>query len=261
MRLVAFCMCCLVILASCSKANLTYLSDLKEQEAFESDLSAANEPVIQPGDLLRVSMSSQNPESNALFNSGLIMTGGSGRNADPNSILVGSNANDGYLVDKNGFVNFPFIGNVNLNGLTKEEASEKVTEILKKYVKQPVINVRIINFKVTVLGEVNRPSVLLVPGEKINILEALASAGDMTSFGRRENVVIIRTRKDVRSTARVNLNEKSLLNSPFFYLQQNDIVYVAPKKAKSLQASTSTYRLPIWLSLASLVAFIVSTFR
>lgn len=261
MRLVTFCLCCLMISASCSTANLTYLSDLEEQAVFESNLSDVNEPRIQPGNLLRVSMSSQNPESNALFNSGLVLTGGSGRNPDPNGMMVGSSASDGYLVDRKGFVNFPFIGKVNLEGLTKEEATDKVTVILKRFVKEPVINIRIINFKVTVLGEVNRPSILLVPGEKINILEALASAGDMTPFGKRENVVIIRTIKDVRSTSRVNLNKKSLLNSPYFYLQQDDIVYVEPKKAKSLQASSSAYRLPTWLSLASLIAFIISTFR
>jgi polysaccharide export outer membrane protein len=206
-------------------------------------------------------MSSQSPESNALFNSGLVLAGSNNRNADPGSTLIGSSTIEGYLVDKNGYVSFPFIGRIKLDELTKEEATEKVTSILKKYVKDPIINIRITNFKVTVIGEVNRPATLIVPGEKINILEALANAGDMTPFGKRDNVVIIRDQNNIRSTARVNLNKKSLLNSPYFYLQQNDIVYVEPNKAKGLQSSASTYNLPMWFSLASLVAFVISSFR
>jgi polysaccharide export outer membrane protein len=261
MRIIVFCLCSFIVFVSCSKSNLTYLSDLGDKAVFEAKLADGNELKILPGTLLRVTLSSQSPESNALFNSGLVLTGSDIGSTAPGSSTIGSSMTDGYLVDKNGYVNLPFLGRMNLNGLTLEQATDNVTSVLKKYVKDPVINIRVINFKVTVIGEVNRPSTLYVSGEKINILEALGNAGDMTPFGKRDNVVIIRDMNGVRSTVRVNLNEKSLLNSPYFYLQQNDIIYVEPNKARGFESRAGATSLTIWLSLASLAAFIISTFR
>ncbi|PRY06763.1 polysaccharide export outer membrane protein [Pontibacter ummariensis] len=255
MRVVAFSLCSLLLFASCSTSNIAYLSDLEDTAVFEADLASSKEPVIQPGDLLGITMSSQSPESNALFNSGVMLT-----SSNTKSINASSSLNEGYQVDDNGNISFPYIGKIQLGGLSQEEATEKVASVLSKYAKEPIVNIRITNFKVTVIGEVNRPSVVTVPAAKVNILEALGYAGDMTPFGKRESVLIIRDTNGVRSTVRVNLNSKSLLNSPYYYLQQNDIVYVEPNKAKALQSSPRTYNLPVWLSLASLGAFMVSLF-
>jgi polysaccharide biosynthesis/export protein len=256
MRCIAFALSLLIVLTSCSKGNLAYLSDVSDQADFDVNLSDSYEPKIKPGDVLSITMSSQSVESNIFFNSGLLLASNNTPNTSSNNNMI-----PGYHVDKNGEVGLPFVGKTKLVGLTKEEATDKITKILKNYAKEPIVNIRIVNFKVTVIGEVHRPATVLIPAERLNVLEALGYAGDMTPFGRRDNVLIIRDVDGVRRTARINLNDKTLLDSPYFYLQQNDIVYVEPNKTKELQASSRSYSLPIWLSVGSLLAFVISSFR
>jgi polysaccharide export outer membrane protein len=199
-------------------------------------------------------VSSLSPEANILFNSGLLTTAGNNNNA-----AASSRINEGYLVDKEGAINFPVIGKITLARLTKEEATTKMTEELKQHVKNPIVNVRFLNFKVTVIGEVNRPSTFTIPTEKINIMEALGLAGDMTAFGKRENVLIIREKDGVRSTTRINMNNKDILNSPYFYLQQNDIVYVEPdNRTKVAQTSANNRYIPIVVASITAIAIFLS---
>jgi polysaccharide export outer membrane protein len=199
-------------------------------------------------------VSSLSPEANILFNSGLLTTAGNNNNA-----AASSRINEGYLVDKEGAINFPVIGKITLARLTKEEATTKMTEELKQHVKNPIVNVRFLNFKVTVIGEVNRPSTFTIPTEKINIMEALGLAGDMTAFGKRENVLIIREKDGVRSTTRINMNNKDILNSPYFYLQQNDIVYVEPdNRTKIAQTSANNRYIPIVVASITAIAIFLS---
>ena len=163
--------------------------------------------------------------------------------------------NEGYQVDKNGEINFPVMGKVKLADLTMEQATEKMTTQIKQYVKNPIVNIRFMNFKVTVIGEVNRPASFTIPSERINILEALGLAGDMTTFGRRENVLILREKNGVRTTARINLNNKEVLNSPFFYLQQNDIVYVEPDNREKLSQTNLVNRyIPVFVATITALA-------
>ena len=247
-----------IFLASCTTGrNLVYFSDLNSGTSNQTPIQNDIVPRIQPDDILGIVVNSQNPESNLLFNSGMML---------PPSSTTGASAAtsrpiEGYLVDPNGEINFPTVGKVKLAGLTKEEATDKITGIVGKSVKMPIVTIRYLNFHVTVIGEVNKPASFTVPTEKINILEALGLAGDMTAFGRRDNVLIIREKDKVRSTTRVNLNNKALLNSPYFYLQQNDIVYVEPDKVKALQASARNANLPIYLSFISLAAILLGNFR
>jgi polysaccharide export outer membrane protein len=174
--------------------------------------------------------------------------------------IIASKVNEGYLVDKGGAINFPVIGKVTLAGLTKEEATEKMINEIKTHVKNPIVNIRFLNFKVTVIGEVNTPSTFEINSEKINVLEALGLAGDMTQFGNRDNVLIIREKDGVRTTARINLNNKEVLNSPYFYLQQNDIIYVEPaNKTKVAQTNPGNRFIPIWASLITTTGFIIVT--
>src|SRR5680860_76069 len=149
------------------------------------------------------------------------------------------------MVDKNGEINFPVLGKVKLGGLSKPQAMEEMTHRLSEYIKDPIVNIRFMNFRITVIGEVNEPSTFTVVTERINILEALGLAGDMTPFGKRENVLIIREKDGVRSAKRFNLNKKDILSSPYYYLQQNDIIYVEPDKIKAIQASTNQRSLTI----------------
>jgi len=245
----------IIFLTSCSAGrNLSYFSDLSDTAPNQTPIQNSAEPKIQPDDLLSITVSSMNAETNLLFNGGVLLPSiaGASVNSTPNS-----RSNEGYLVDSKGEINFPIIGKIKLGGLTKEEATDKITSYVGKSVKSPIVSVRYLNFRVTVIGEVNRPSTFTIPTEKINVLEALGLAGDMTGFGRRDDVLIIREQNNIRTTTRINLSNKAVLNSPFFYLQQNDIVYVEPDKAKALQVSTRAVNLPIYISIASIIAILL----
>jgi polysaccharide biosynthesis/export protein len=245
----------LTLAASCSNRNLVYFSNLSNSAPEQSVIKNYEQPKIQAGDVLSVTVSSLNPESNVLFNNVILpaTTNGTGG-------VIASKVNEGYLVDKSGAINFPVIGKITVAGLTKEQAVEKMTTEIKAHVKNPIVNVRFINFKVTVIGEVNSPSTFIVTNEKINVLEALGLAGDMTAFGKRENVLIIREKDGVRSTARINLNNKDVLNSPYFYLQQNDIVYVEPENRTKVEQTNPNNRfIPIWASLITATGFVIVT--
>lgn len=245
----------LSLITSCSNRNLVYFSDLPASSSYEVPVKNYMHPKIQPDDILSITVSSLNPESNVLFNNVILpqTTGGTAN-------VIANKVNEGYLVDKDGSINFPVIGKVLLAGLTKEEAVEKMTNEVKAHVKNPIVNVRFVNFKVTVVGEVNLPSTFTVATEKINVIEALGLAGDMTAYGKRENVLIIREKEGVRSATRINLNNKDVLNSPYFYLQQNDIVYVEPdNRAKVAQTNPNNRFIPIWASLITATGFVIVT--
>jgi polysaccharide export outer membrane protein len=151
------------------------------------------------------------------------------------------------------------LGRVKAAGLTKKELKDKITDLLitNKYLMQPVVSVRYLNFKVTVLGEVARPMVINVPDEKINIMEALGFAGDMTVYAKRDNVVLIREEGGKRITKRLNLNSDEILKSPYYYLKTNDIVYVEPNKAKVNANGNAKTWLPAILSALSLTVVMV----
>ncbi|WP_366512734.1 polysaccharide biosynthesis/export family protein [Lunatimonas sp.] len=210
------------------------------------------QPKIQKDDLLKITVSSASEESNLLFNAGIMDTGVEGRLTQAQRAL-----NEGYLVDEQGEINFPVLGKIQIEGLTKTEAIAMMTDKVSEYVKDPIVNIRFINFKITVIGEVNRPSTLVVPTEKVSLLEALGLAGDMTMYGKRENVLIIRETDGERRATRVNLNSKEFLESPYYYLQQNDVVYVEPDRIKAVQASTNQRSLSlVGISTSLLLALI-----
>jgi polysaccharide export outer membrane protein len=245
-----------LLIGSCSQRNLVYFSDLESSAKNESPIRNYVQPTIQPDDILSVSVSSLNPESNVLFNNVILPTNAS----SSGTVIAATKVNEGYLVDKGGFINFPVIGKVMLAGLTKEQAIEKMTNEIKVHVKNPIVNVRFLNFKITVIGEVNQPSTFTVDTEKINVLEALGLAGDMTAYGRRENVLIIREQQGVRRTTRINLNNKEVLNSPYFYLQQNDIVYVEPhNREKVAETAAGNRYIALWGTLISTLGFVAIT--
>lgn len=240
-----------------SSRDLVYFSDLQENSDQSVNIANTIDPKIQPDDLLSITVSTLNPESNALFNSGILLPTITNGNVNGNAIK------EGYLVDKNGFISFPVLGQIKLAGLSKEEATKKMISELKRYIKgEPIVNIRYLNFKVTVIGEVARPATLAVPTEKINILEALGMAGDMTVYGKRENVLIIREKEGKRTITRINLNNKETLNSPYFYLQQNDVVYVEPDKSRhrAAQANTNRTYTSVVVGIISIATIIITRF-
>ncbi|MFO7823133.1 MAG: polysaccharide biosynthesis/export family protein [Cyclobacterium sp.] len=221
-------------LMGCAKRNLVYFSDIESGSDFSTEIEDFPEPKIQKGDLLKITVSSLSAESNLLFNAGVMSSAEDGR-----MMNAAVPINEGYLVDKDGQVNFPVLGKIGLEGLTKEEAIEKMAQRLEEYVKDPIVNLQYLNFKITVIGEVSNPNTFTLETDRITILEALGLAGDMTEYGKRENVLVIRDEGGVRKAVRLNLNDRAILNSPYFMLHQNDVIYVEPDKIKAVQASTN----------------------
>ncbi|MGI8581605.1 MAG: polysaccharide biosynthesis/export family protein [Chitinophagaceae bacterium] len=229
-----------IFLHSCvSTEKAVYFNNIKEKEFAEINVI----PVIQKSDLLSITVSSLNSEATIIFN-------------NPNQSGIGNNPQSGYLVSNEGIILFPILGKITAAGLTVKELTDDLTKtlVVKKLLVDPIVNVRIMNFKVTVLGEVTKPSVVPVPSEKISMLEALGMAGDMTLFAKRDNVLLIRVENGKKITRRVNLNSPDFLESPFYYLKTNDIVYVEPNKAKIATVSRSQQLLPI---IASGLTFLI----
>ncbi len=241
-------------LISCSKKNLTYFNDLGGQSEYSESITNLSEPRIQPDDLLSISVSSLNSDANVLFNRGVLTSANSAINPN-NSLGIGD---EGYLVDKDGFIEFPVLGKVKLGGLTKEEAKEKLVRELQSYLKRPTATIRFLNFRVTVVGEVHKPSTFTIPSERINILEALGMAGDMTQFGKRDNVLVIREEGGERKMARINLNSTEATRSPYFYLHQNDVVYVEPNRARAAQSTDTRF---VSLALAAISTLSILLWR
>lgn len=244
-----------VIFYSCnSSRNLVYFSDLQNNEFYKTEINNDIKPRIQPNDLLAITVNSLNSESNTLFNRGNLQSSNS--NTGNDNII-----NQGYLVDENGTITFPVIGKIKLAGLTREEALDKMTSEIRKNVKDPIVTLRFLNFKITVIGEVNKPATFTIPTERISTLEALGLAGDLTTYGKRENILLIREKDGSRSTTRLNLNDKNFLNSPYYYLQQNDVLYVEPDKLKQVQASTNTRSLTIASMGLSIIVALIFNFQ
>lgn len=237
------------MMCSCSsKRNLVYFSDLSDKAEITDKIVNQIEPRIQVADILDVAVNTMSAESNVLF------TANPSRQGTVNSY----HERDGYKVDNNGYINFPVAGSVKLAGLTIEEAQRALAKEINKYVKEPIVNIKYLNFRVTVIGEVNRPETFNITNERINLLEALGRAGDMTPYGKRENVLVIRENGDQRILVRMDLNKKDILNSPYFYLKQNDVVYVEADKTKEKIFSNSNRLMPVWLTAISSVTVIVT---
>lgn len=254
-QILSLCFIILMVSGCRSTRNITYLSDLGEGHDSPIEVKQTFIRVVHPGDLLSIIVSSLSIESNYLFNNNHNTYG------DPEE---SGSSGTGYLVDENGSIDFPLIGSINLLGLTKTEAKEKLVQKLNEQVKKPVVSIRFLNFKVTVLGEVNNPSSFNIPTDHVNVFEALGLAGDMTIYGKRENVLLIRENGGIRTTIRLNLNEKNFLSSPYYYLQPNDILYVEPDEAKAsltnLKRRDFQFGLSIGISILSIVTLLLTRF-
>lgn len=209
----------------------------------------APESVIQKNDILSILVSSPNPQATALFNSAGTLN---------QSLTTDQSSNTGYLVNSDGNIQFPVLGNIKAQGLTKTGLEELLAKTLveKDLLKDPVVSIRFLNFRVTVLGEVARPSVVTMPNEKLSLLEALGLAGDITIYGNRGNVMVIREENQQKTLKRLDLNSTELFTSPYYYLKSNDIVYVEPNKSKIASTSRVYQWLPILLSGLSFTAIV-----
>lgn len=239
----------IVIFYSCSgKRNLVYFSDLDLNSDQWKNVVSNGEPVILKNDVLAITVNTTSPESNVLF--------ASSQNVE---IINGVYEKPGYRVNLEGSINFPVLGKINLEGLTINQAQNVLEQQLNKLTKNAIVNIRFMNFRVTVIGEVNHPSTFTITNDKVNVIEALGLAGDMTAYGKRENVLLIREVNSVRTMARINLNSQDVLSSPYFYLKQNDVIYVEPDKAKAYDVSKSNRMMPLLIAGLSALAIVAST--
>lgn len=167
--------------------------------------------------------------------------------------------NRGYLVDNDGYINFPIVGKIHVAGLTKTECEDLVKSKIQPYLSRtenPLVSVRMSSYRITVIGEVGSPGVIPVSTEKINIVEALAQAGDMTVYGKRDNILLIREdQQGEKHKVRLNMNDANIINSPYYYLQQNDIIYVEPHKVKARNTFFGS-NTSIWFSVLGIATSI-----
>jgi polysaccharide export outer membrane protein len=184
---------------------------------------------IHTDDILHIQVASRNPETVIAFYQPAKSSGAAGE------IALGSQ--EGYRVDEEGNIYLPFLGKVKAADKTIIELRQNITVNLTKFIPDASVQVRFLNFRVTLLGEINRPNAYIIPNERLTILEAIGMAGDFTPYARRNSVLVIREREGVREFNRINTQNKSVFNSPYFYLSPNDIVYVEPLKAKQYATS------------------------
>ncbi|MEO6814161.1 MAG: polysaccharide biosynthesis/export family protein [Ginsengibacter sp.] len=241
------------LISSCANTRkVAYFSDVQDSARILSQ--AGLEPVIQKKDILSINVSSLSNEATIIFNTPNLPITPSA------SISSNTPQTAGYLVGEDGTLKFPILGNIPAAGLTQKQLENNITKLLieKKLLFDPIVSSRFLNFKVTVLGEVNRPGVITVPSEQISILEAIGDAGDLTIYGIRDNVMLIRQEGSEKLITRLNLNSSKILKSPYYYLKSNDVLYVEPAKDKISSTSLFQQRLPVILSGLSLLIILLT---
>jgi polysaccharide export outer membrane protein len=232
---------------SCSlKENVVYFQNAKDFETIVDTETFT--PKFKINDILSIHVSTFDTEASNPFN---LYKNGGGVGSNPEAI--------DYLVDFEGNVDYPVLGKIKLLGLTIEGGKKLLKEKLEVYLKDPVINIRLLNFRVSVLGEVNRPGSYAISGERITILEAIGLAGDLSIKGRRDNVMVMRDFNGTKTYTRVDLTSKEVFNSPVYFLTQNDVIYVEPNNSATTNSAGDS-RIGIVTSVGSLVIGIVSLY-
>ena len=249
-----------VLLAACSAPKeVLYLQDISliKEEAIDKSY----EVIIHKDDLLAIIVNSKDPELALPFNMPLVSYQIGGQNVSQQRLV-------GYLVNQDGNIDFPILGEIHVEGLTRMQVTELIKKRLieEELIKDPIVTVQFLNFKVSVIGEVGRPGTFDISGDRITLLEALSMAGGLTIYGRRDRVAVIREKDGKRSILYHDLRSSDIFQSPCYYLQQNDIVYVEPNNAKTGQSRiNSNNSVGVWLSgvsvLASITSLLVTMFK
>ncbi len=242
-----------ILFSACnSTKEVVYLQDvvpLKQQ-----DIERKYEVFIHEDDLLSIMVNSKDPELALPFNMPLVTYQIGSESPGQQRVL-------GYLVDTNGDIDFPILGKIHVAGLSRLELRDLIKKklISGDYIKDPVVTVQFLNYKVSVMGEVARPGSFTITGDRITLLEALSMAGDLTIYGRRDRVAVIREENGKRTILFHDLRSSEIFTSPCYYLQQNDIVYVEPNKAKAGQRDINQNNsVSVWLSAVSVLAAVAS---
>jgi polysaccharide export outer membrane protein len=236
-------------MSSCaSKKNIVYFYNIAKDTTITKQTTY--NPIFKKDDFISVIVTCDDPEAAKPFN---FPEQYLDRNYSNSGYTTGVPAKAGYLIDKDGNVNLPVIGQIHLAGLRRTEAIDMLEKEYAKYISNPIVNLHIENFKITVLGEVNRPGTFKIPNERITILEAIGLAGDLKMSGERKNVLVIRDNDGVKTEYRVDLTSQDILYSPVYYLEQNDVIYVEPNYTARTQATLWRATGSLFISLTSLV--------
>ena len=230
-----------------TQKQMTYFREVDSSTAdsvnkvFESQI----DPIIKAGDALAITVSALDMEAVVPYNLPTVVFSNPGTDQ-----LATTPSQQYYLVDAAGKIEFPVLGSVSVLGLKTTEVADVLEEKLSKQVKDPMVLVRLINAKVTVMGEVNRPGQYTMPNGRMTLLDALGAAGDLSIYGQRDNILITRETNGKLEFQRLNLNSDELFTSPYYYLQQNDVIYVSPNKVRAINSTNVS----LWLSMVSTLA-------
>lgn len=257
-RLYILLISCMLLVGCNSTKEVAYLQnlDINKQES----ISASKGITIQPKDVLSIIVSCKDAELAAMFNLPVV-------SYQTNSEIVSSTGGTqqllGYAVDENGEIKLPVLGKMKVAGMTRWEVQEKIKSELKsrELLKDMVVTVEFRNFKISILGEVKNPGSYSIEGDKVNVLEAISMAGDLTIYGLRDQVYVIREEGGERTVYRLNLKSAEVFQSPAYYLKQNDVVYVQPNKVRAGESNlneNSMKSIGIWISIASLLTTVAT---
>jgi len=245
-----------LVLVGCStQKEVAYFYGVNSNSAdsINKKFNKIHEARICSGDMLSITVTGLDPLAVAPFNLPLVSYATPGTDQ-----LYSAPTLQSYLVDINGNINFPVIGTLKVAGLTKSQAIKYINDQLSPYLKNAIVTIQFMNYKVTVLGEVLRPGQYAISNERVTVLDALGLAGDMTIYGKRDNVLITRENNGKLEFVRLNLNTDEIFKSPYYYLQQNDVIYVEPSSVKSIASQNTSLYLSAASTFATLVAVIYS---
>ncbi|MNQ81563.1 Polysaccharide biosynthesis/export protein [compost metagenome] len=254
-KAVAFLSFFFLFFSCASKKDLVYYQNIDSLQTKQNITSY--EVKIQPDDLLMIIVSADDPEAAIPFNLKTYSIVGNNKL----DIARGQETVQLYLVDHNGNIEFPVVGKIKVGGFSRTEVLELLQNKIENYIKNPIINLRITNFKVSLQGEVNQPGTYSVTSERITLIEALSMAKDLTIYGKRDNVLVIREVNGVKSYNRVDLTKSNFINSPFYYLAQNDVVYVEPNKTRVNSSAVGPNTSVIISAISILVSLSVLIFK
>ncbi|MGY3055210.1 polysaccharide export outer membrane protein [Pedobacter sp. UYEF25] len=234
--------------------TIPYFKDLPANENVSEEIQNQSILKIQKSDILSITVSSLDAQSDAYFNLGNIGTAQTTTSAVPNA------SPNGYIVDQTGNVQLPYLGSVTVLGQSTGEARKLIADKLQEggFLTKPVVNLRLVNFKISVLGDVARSGVYPVQSERITVLEALSLAGDLNITAKRNDVLLVRESEGKRHEIRLNLQNKDLLNSPYYYLQNNDVLVVTPSETKYASVDSKYRNASLIISALSVIALLIT---
>ncbi len=251
----------ILLLSSCiHHRELVNFNEGPQFSTAAETIANQNPILLQPDDLLSISVQSVDPRASAPFN--FVTPEANKSESGAIEQRTNTTGQPNFLIDATGTINFPMLGQVKAAGLSTQQLRDSLTLKISKYVQSPIVNVRLTNFRFTIMGEVSRAGTFSIANERINILQALGMAGDLTNYGNRENILIIRERDGKREFGHLNLHQRDLFQSPYFVLMQNDLIYVEPLPAKiGATADGATKYLQWALPVISIISIVVSLTR